>query len=796
MAEKVAHWGLTAEQAKAKLAEFGPNEVIPRQLNRFFSEIKKILLDPMGLMLLLLGGLYWILGDRTDSVVLFCAFIPVTAVDVLLEVRSGRILSALRTTLAPTSKVYRDNIIIELPIREIVPDDVLVFEEGQTLPADGVLAEAENLSINEAALTGESIPVEKNKEDSFFGGTIVLSGRGLGLVQKTGRQSKYGMIALMLSEIKSLQSPLQRKVAHFVKIAIAVAAAIAVVLFITEWRHTEKLIPSLIVALTLGMAAVPEEFPLVLTLYLSLGAWRLSKKGLLVKSLPCVETLGGVDVICTDKTGTLTEGLFQLEEIKKINSAYSEGELWKFALLACEIHIVDSIEIAILKKGVEFKNLIQDWELLHDYPFELQGKHMSHVWKNISSGETLIAMKGAMEGVLEHCAIDKDSAAQIESINVALASSGKRVLGLAGRAGACTGDRLIDEKNLNFLGFFVFTDPIRSTVKNAIFQCQQDGIDIKILTGDHLLTAHTVADEIGLSHSHHRLFTGQMLSQMSETEKEKAYTEGAIFARVLPEQKHEMVQALQKAGKIVAMTGDGVNDAPALKLADIGISMGKSATDVARATAKIVLLKNDFSGIVEAVFEGRKIFSNLQRSFSYLISFHIPIVLLAMIPSFLGWPSLLLPVHIILLELIVHPISAFTFENIEGKHLPKNPKGALLTRGQLLDAIIPGLLLSLVTLWLFGENLKLSPETARTLAFESVLFGNIFFVLAEVAPKFNRRFFITIILLITSSIILVMNPIAAQFLHFSSLSLKQLLVPGALGALASIFRLKKLFLKT
>lgn len=747
----------------------------------------------MAVMLLGLAVLYWFLGDKTDAKVLFCAFIPVALVDVILELRAGRALRALKATLQSNAKVMRDGTIHDIPIRDLVPGDVILFEEGQTLPADGQTLEAEHLSLNEAALTGESIPVEKIKGQAFLSGTTVIAGRGLGIIEKTGMKTRFGAIANLLGDISQSKSPLRKKIDHFVRIIVILAFIIAVALFILELQSGKGVIQSLIIALTLAMSAVPEEFPLVFTMYLSLGAWRLSQKGVLVKSLPSVETLGSVDVIGTDKTGTLTEGLFQLEGIKQIDNVMDEQAIWKLALMACEPHPVDSLETAIFSKGKTYLPLLHGYQLVYDYPFEQPGKHMSHVWKNVSTGESVIAMKGAIEGVLEHCALSSEKRQQIEKMCAEIASQAKRILALAGGPVTSSGNRFQDEKDLTFLGFLVFADPIRSSAKLAIEHCQQSGIEIKMLTGDHLLTAHAVADALGIKHRHDCLFTGNDLARMSEEKRKEAYLRGVIFARVSPEQKYELVKVLKESGKVVAMTGDGINDAPALKLADIGISMGKNATDVARSAAQMVLLHNDFSGIVESVFEGRTISSNLRRSFGYLVSFHIPVILLALIPPFLQWPSLYLPVHIVVLQILVHPISAFAFENLQ------NPKGynhkqadkSLLNTSHAIQAVVAGLLLSCGALLLFYSRMYLSIEEARALAFCSVLFGNLIFVFVESFPVLTRKFFITAFVLVALIFTSTMTPLLTKYLHLSQLGLSDLGIACGVGMAASVISFAK-----
>lgn len=743
----ISSLGLTTEDAKKRLVQDGPNEVVPSRLESGLGDIKKILFDPMGLMLLSLAGLNGLIGDRTDAIILLVAYAPVTAVDVLLELRAQKALRAMRLALSLRAKVLRDSKISEVSIRDIVVGDVLVFEEGQSLPADGSIIEASNLAVTEATLTGESVPVDKKPGQNFFTGTAILQGRGLGLVEKTGKNTQFGRIASLLHETESQQSPLQKKVNHLLKYVLFVAIGLAVFLFFLQWNRGAGLFQSLITAMTFGMASVPEEFPLVFTLYLSLGAWRLSKHGVLFRSLPSVEALGSVDVICTDKTGTLTEGRFQLESLYPFNPAYSSERLWQAALMACEEKAVDAMEVAIKEKGQEFIREIQDWVLTSDYPFEGIGKHMSHVWTHKNNVESIIAMKGAVEGVIEHCDISAEENNRLQKIVESLSNEGQRVLGLAARTGVCTGRREEDERGLTFLGLLLFSDPIRKSAKEAIASCQEAGIEIKMLTGDHPATAHAVAEKTGIKHSDDFLFTGQQLRQMTVDERMGAYQKGAIFSRVLPEQKYEMVQALKQSGKVVAMTGDGINDAPALKLADIGISMGLSATDVARSTAQMILVKNDFKGLVEAIFEGRRVFENLRRSFSYLIAFHIPIIFLALIPPLFGWGELLLPIHIVLLQLIVHPISAFSFENLPTGNV-KTGK-SILPLKRLIRSLAAGLVVSVVALWLFqfkknGGDLTM----ARSYSMAVVFGGNIFFVIMESGFTVHRRVLWTVLSLI------------------------------------------------
>lgn len=776
--------GLTSERAEELLKIYGKNELVPSRAQAQFQQILKILSDPMGLMMLGLAALYFITGDRSDAIMILIAYIPVTAVDVFLDLKSERALKALQANLQSSAKVIRDGSLKEVALQNLVPGDIIAFEEGQSLPADGKVIECHNLLINESALTGESLPIEKENDFDFFAGTTILSGRGFGLIEKTGRKTQFGKISGLLEATQGQESPLQIKVHTLVKKILAIAGVLVIGLFCIEYFRGTDLISSLIAALTFGMAAIPEEFPLVFTLYLSMGAYRLSKHGVLVKSLPSVEALGNVDVICTDKTGTLTEGRFTLSETVPFGDL-SPTARNMIAVLACEPTPVDAMEMALLESLKDINNVHQQWTLRHDYPFEPKGKHMAHIWSN-NLGDELLAMKGAVEGVLELSDVTETERRTILASVDRYASQGKRILGLAHKKGPFSGNRIQDEAKVHFAGLLIFSDPIRRSAKDAIQKCQDSGIEIKMLTGDHRLTAHAIADELQITHLESSIYSGSELEAMNDLNRRQAYLQGSIFARVSPQQKYEMIQTLRQNDKIVAMTGDGVNDSPALKLADIGVSMGENATDVARSTAKLVLMKNDFNGLVQAILEGRNVFANLQRSFSYLIAFHIPVVLLALLAPILGNQPLLLPVHIILLELIVHPISAFAFENLKSTQ-PQRRK-TLLTRMTAVTAIFSGILLSFLSLApMLLSDFSSQFNHFRSLALSTLLFGNIGFTVVDAWPHFKNSKVAAITgVLFCLPFILCNFEIFREFFHLDPLSFRELGQSLTLGLVASL----------
>lgn len=721
--------GLTSTEALSRIKEFGFNEIEEKRLSTALENLFKILSDPMGFMLLVLSAIYWTLGENKDAVILLIAYVPIVAVDVVLELRSRKALRSLKQSIKSTCHVIRDGKTASIPTRELVPGDLLILEEGQTLPADGQLIEASNLTIDESSVTGESVPIEKTKADSAISGTTVLTGRGVVELKRTGLNSQIGSIARVLKEFETTPSPVLRLVKRAVRIVFLIALGLGAIVFVAGIYAGETYANSLISSLTLAMAAMPEEFPLVFTLYLSLAAYRLSKNHILVKTLPAVEGLGRVDVICTDKTGTITEGKFKLQRLLGPQGEVSlSSEQINALIFSCEPKAVDAMEAAIFewiraKDSETINKLHTSWELKIDYPFDLREKYMSHVWCNRNTDEQMIAMKGSLEGVLSHCDKSFDKAA-ILSLAESEAESGKRLLGLAAKVGKFSGDRTKDESDLRFIAILSFTDPVRPDVKPAIQWCRDRGIRIKMLTGDHLLTAHAVADKIDLPHEHDQLFIGSDLEHLPDEQRKAAYRRGAIFARLKPEQKLQLVEALKSEGDIVAMTGDGINDAPALKLADIGISMGDRATDVARSTAQLVLLKNDFKGIVNAIIEGERVLHSLGQSFGYLIAFHIPIIGVALFQSFFLNSPLLQPIHIVLLELIVHPVSALVFDE---RSIGVRRK-ALITRSQVIWSVVRGGLLTVCTI---GFAILGKAETELGVGVLTLVAGNIGLMIAE-----------------------------------------------------------------
>jgi P-type Ca2+ transporter type 2C len=810
--------GLSEREAAHVLARTGPNRWVRRDPFASLREAVRLLFDPMAVMLAIAAAIYFVLGETRDAVVLALALIPVLGVDVLLEARSRAALSKLARAAAPTAEVVRDAHVRAIPLEGVVPGDLLVLREGHTIAADGVTLWAANLAVDESSLTGESEPQAKSTASNvqnaaanarFFAGSLVVSGHGFGRVTTTGTRTQYGGIAALVARTAPSLSPLQRQAGRLVRRLGMVAVVVAIGLIPLSLARGDSWTESLLSAVSLAMAAIPEEFPIVLTLFLSVGAWRLASRGMLVRRLASVETLGSTTVICTDKTGTLTLGEFQVTEHLVLNPTVTDQQLLEAAMLACESHPVDAMERAIVayaeRNGVSPAAVSTRWTLVRDYDFDPVGKHMSHVWRALATGdEFVIAAKGAVEGVVAHSAVDLPTRLRVVEANEELAARGLRVLAVAGRRMAQPGaTREDDERDLTVYGLIGFQDPLRPEVQAAVDECQRAGIRVKMITGDHALTAHAVAHSAGILHDDDQIVTGDDLVALGEREREERIARAVIFARISPAQKFLIVDALKRTGAIVAMTGDGVNDAPALRRADIGIAMGERGTDVARATADLVLLDDNFASIVATVREGRHILQNVQRAFLYLIAFHVPIVGLAIVTPLAGLPLVLLPIHLVWLELIIHPVSALVFqaERATGSVMsrpPRDPGAPLLPRAATVRSGAAGALLAAVAFAVYWWGLAAVGEfQARALGLVVLLSGYQVLLFAErlslpgSVPRIPRTpmFWLVWIASALSLIAILRVPPLAEVFRVTMPTGAQMTAAVILGALSVAWRL-------
>jgi Ca2+-transporting ATPase len=730
---------LSDAEAEQRRKQFGPNVLVPEKRRFGLVWVLRFFMDPMVVLLLVAGGTYLVLGDRLDAIIALAALAPIFLVTAVLEQRSERALDELKRLSLPTARVRRGLHDTVIDAREVVPGDLMLVQEGDVFVADGVLVAGTDLVVDESALTGESQPVAKEPgTGEIFAGTALRSGRGEVAVTATGSATKYGRIGKLMSEMHIAPTPIEHSIRRLVSQIGTAVVALCVVVILIEHGHGALWPAAIIAGVSLAMAAIPEELPMVYTLYLALGAFRLAKQNALVRRLASVETLGSANVICVDKTGTLTYGRLD------VAATWSAGggdarEILEAAVLACEPKPFDPLDQAVLRyaqgKGVNI-SILERQIPVERYPFEAANRRVTQVWQ--SGTGVRIVTKGAVEKILELCAVTDTQRLEILRANEAFAQDGMRVIAVAESLRSTAGQkRAENESNLRFVGLIAFNDPIREDVPAAIASCARAGITVIMITGDHPATAEATARRLGLWSA--RSLTGADLDGMYDSELVTALSDVRVFARIDPEQKLRIVRALHARGEIVAMTGDGTNDALALREADIGVAMGNRGTDVARSAADLVLLDDDFTTIVSAVSGGRRIFRNLRRAFRYLNAFHAPLIISAVAIPFFGVPLLLLPIHLVWLELIVHPTSALVYENDPGgaedlmTEPPRGRASALLRREDVLRPILLGATLTVGCLAVYLLDLAngFSADVARGMALATMLSGQMLLVLTE-----------------------------------------------------------------
>ena len=741
--------GLSRRDATDLLARAGPNVPVPEAPGRRWRRLLGPLADPMVALLLVAAPTYLAIGETSDAVVAFVALVPIIAVGWVVEQRAERTLEQLRALTAPTALLVRDGVQALVPTEEIVPGDLLVLQEGDIVPADGVVVSSTQLMVDESALTGESLPVNKTDavdEREVFTGTTVLSGRAYAIVQVTGPATRYGKVGALVAAVSPSRTPLQRALARLVGALSVVAAVFCAAVVAAQLWHGKGWGEAIIAGVSLAIAAIPEEFSMVYTLYLALGAWRLAHANALVRRLPSVETLGSTTVICTDKTGTLTQGRLAVGNVWPVDASTSMLDVMRAAVLSSEPSPFDPLDIAITayagSRGVNVDQ-IHGGEFVADWPFDPVDKYLTHVWRY--DGEAVVAAKGAMEGVLRHAAADPATVARLVEAHERFATDGLRVIAVAaGPAGATPGvSRSVDEQGLRVLGLVAFMDPVRDGVPEALAECRAAGVRVIMITGDHPATAHAVAEGLDLPHDDDGvdlIATGADLDAADPAELDRLVATANVFARTRPEQKHFIIDALRRRGEVVAMTGDGINDAPALREADIGVAMGQRGTAVAREAAALVLVDDNFATIVSAVRDGRRIFDNLVRAFAYLIAFHPPLLLAALIVPLLDRPLLLLPVHLVLLEIVLHPVVSLVFQadppDDDIMRRPPRPVGDALRLRSMWRPYAVGLVLAaaLITEYIVALGADWPVGEARALGFATLLAAQPFLLLATRSP--------------------------------------------------------------
>ncbi len=749
--------GLSSDEVKRLQQQYGRNELAPQKKESFFRKAIHIVCEPMFLLLIVAAVIYFILGEPRDGAIMLVFVIGIISIDLIQEWKTDKTLSALKDLSAPHISVIRDGKETVIPSAELVPGDLMLICEGVKIPADGVVVRCSDLCVEESSLTGEAEGVWKVaimdaepsgdywRKDYCYAGTLVTQGTASVLVEKTGDATEYGKIGASVASAPDIPTPLQEQTGKLVKACAGIAAVLfvlvgAVTYFnIPDHGFSERLIESVLSGITLAMAMIPEEFPVILTVFLSMGAWRLAKKRSLVRRLPSVETLGSVSVLCVDKTGTITMNQMTVREIWAPDG--DEHSLIETMGLGCETNAYDPMEKAMLDycgmRGMS-RELLFGGELIGEYAFTNELKMMGHVWRR--NGGIVIAAKGSPESILRICELNDRDRETAERKVAEMSEEGLRVIAVAASAPASENDIPpgIAECRLKLRGLVGLADPPRENVKADIEACRRAGIRVVMITGDNGITASAIARKIGMEHGEN-IITGDMLEKMSDEELREAVKTVSIFSRVIPEHKMRIVKAFKENGEIVAMTGDGVNDAPALKYADIGIAMGNRGSEVSREAADLILMDDNFTTIVETVKDGRRIYDNIRKAVGYVFTIHIPIALSSLLAPLMGVAPdalMLLPLHVVLLELIIDPTCSIVLERQPPEtdimtRRPRDPKAKLLDGRTLLKSVVQGLCVFAASFGTYFAVLAGNPANApaaRAMGLAVIMFSNLFLV--------------------------------------------------------------------
>ncbi|MHB8164411.1 MAG: cation-translocating P-type ATPase [Methanoregula sp.] len=760
--------GLTSREAAEKIRTEGYNELPESKKRGIFGIIAEVIHEPMFILLVASGLIYFVLGDITEGIMLMSFVFVIIGITVYQEQKTERALDALRNLASPRALVIRDSEHKRIPGREVVTGDMLILVEGDRVPADGILLSSNNVSVDESLLTGESVPVRKIpwtegvKADRpggddlpfIYSGTMVVQGQGLAEIRSTGARTEMGKIGTVLQTVQRGETRLKGEISRIVRTIAIVGLFLCCIIVVVYGLTRGNWIEGLLAGVTLAMAILPEEFPVILTVFLALGAWRISRKNVLTRQVPAIETLGSATVLCVDKTGTLTQNRMTVqtfcaggdicEHDSTGDNSVAENchELAEFAILACKKDPFDPMEKALiqLREGNfgKTEHIHTSWELIVEYPLCPELLAMSNVWRSPGGNDYIIAAKGAPEAIEDLCHFsENERQALAADINV-MAAQGLRILGVA--KATFTQPELPTEQHdftFTFLGLVGFADPVRPQVADAVKECYTAGIRVIMITGDYPLTAQNIGRQIGLADTG-QCITGAELEQMDEAELRKRISSATLFARVVPEQKLRIVNALKANGEVVAMTGDGVNDAPALKAADIGIAMGGRGTDVAREASSLVLLDDNFTSIVSAVRLGRRIFDNLKKAMAYIFSIHVPIAGMSLIPVLFNLPLILLPVHIVFLELIIDPACSIVFEaekeerNVMNRP-PRHKEEGLFSKKTLALSLLQGFVVLAVVLVVYVNALGrgFGEAEVRTLTFTTIVIANLCLILTN-----------------------------------------------------------------
>ncbi len=833
--------GLSGRDVEERLSRYGYNELPSSQRKGILNIIFEVFKEPMFLLLVACGVIYLILGDFSEASLLLLFVFVVMGITIYQQGKTERAIEALRDLSSPRALVIRDGVQKRIAGREVVVDDLIVLREGDRVPADALLLWGMNLSADESLLTGESVPVRKmpaedndtkqrrpggDDQPFLYSGSLIVQGQGIGRVTAAGANTEMGKIGKVLGAIEEEPTILQKETGKIVKTIFFIVVFLCLIIVAVYGLTKGQWLQGVLSGITLAMAILPEEFPVVLTIFLALGAWRISKKGVLTRKAAAVEILGSATVLCVDKTGTLTQNRMSVKKIFADSEFYDVGsgrsfvlpekfhEVIEYGILASKKDPFDPMEKALSELG--HKTLyntehLHNWPLVEEYPLCREVMALSNVWETPDGRGFVVSAKGAPEAIEDLCHLSDEQKLLLASRIDVMANEGLRVLGVA--KAFFEGSHLPTSQHdfdFHFIGFIGLADPVRDTVPAAIAECYNAGIRVVMITGDYPITARNIAGQIGLKNPDN-VMTGPELEHLSPGQLAERISSVNVFSRVVPEQKLLIVDALKANGEVVAMTGDGVNDAPALKSSHIGIAMGQRGTDVARESSDLVLLNDDFSSIVAAVRLGRRIFDNLRKAAAYIISVHVPIAGAALLPVILGWKDIILyPVHIVFLELIIDPACSVVFESEQEEpdimtRPPRDPAQSLFSARLLMLSFLQGIfsLLVVAAVFIIALELRQTPENARALAFTTLVISNLCLILTN--RSWSRSIFATICVFNKSLVWVILGavsflglviyvPFLRNTFHFQILHPTDLLLTLSAGILSIIcFELVKFF---
>ena len=801
--------GLSSKEVIENQNKYGFNELPTKQRRNFFKILFGQIKEPMVALLLITVAVYFLLGDRAEAFLLLVSVTVIIVIELYQESKTEKSLEALRDLSSPRATVIRNGEHITIPGREVVMGDIMLLAEGTRIAADGEIVMSTNLKVDESLLTGESMAVEKqadsNQKSVVYSGTLVVKGHGIVRVTAIGAKTELGNIGKSLSGIETEKTLLQKEVKKVVKIVAIVSLILSVVIALAYTFIQNKLVEGILSGLTLAIAILPEELPIVLTIFLTLGAWRLAKLNVLTRKASTIETLGSASVLCVDKTGTLTQNKMKI--IKMVNSKgdittdiSKNNEIIKYSVLASQMKPFDPMEEAILEAGNlsygDNKIIYKDRIILKEYTMEEQHFSVVHVWGKTEEDKSIdVALKGAPEQVFKLCNLDEPSVKKFEKSVELLASEGLRVLGVAKAKHRTELPKHRKDFEFEFLGLIALADPIREEVPSAIKLCKEAGIRVIMITGDYPITAKNIAQQIGLPDQD--VIIGTEFEKLNQKEQQEIIKNACIFSRVTPSTKLAIVKALKANGEIVAMTGDGVNDAPALKSANIGIAMGKKGTDVAREAATIVLLDDNFSSIVSGIRRGRRIYDNLQKALAYIFAVHTPVAVLSLIPVFVGWPPILIPIHVVFLEFIIDPSSTLVFEDEKEepnimKRKPRKLNDPIFSRRMIITSLLLGLSTGLLLTGIYAMLLQFGfgHDHARTIIFISMILANLFVIIGISGRRAIKDIFrlenkamALVVGLATIALVLILTiPLLRNAFEFVPLDFGEVLLAVGLGA--------------